>query len=64
MANRTAPLRQSDATRYFKAAAAAGYGRARLIVHLDGRIELIVDSASKEARTNAANNNSWDEVLK
>lgn len=40
MTNRSA-LKQGDATRLFKAAKAAGFGRARLITYPDGRIEII-----------------------
>lgn len=41
MANRQGAIRQTDATRLFKAAKAAGFGRARLITYPDGRIEII-----------------------
>lgn len=41
MARQPAIIPQSDATRLFKAAKAAGYARARIIVHPDGRIEVI-----------------------
>ncbi|MCG8272554.1 transcription factor iiib subunit [Aquamicrobium sp. NLF2-7] len=41
MAKREALIPQSDATRLFKAARAAGYSRARLIRHPDGRIEVV-----------------------
>lgn len=41
MAKRPALIPQSDATRLFKAARAAGYARARLIGHPDGRIEIV-----------------------
>ena len=41
MANRPASIRQTDATRLLKAAKAAGYARARLTTHPDGRIELV-----------------------
>lgn len=41
MAKRPALIPQSDATRLFKAARAAGYARARLITHPDGRIEIV-----------------------
>lgn len=41
MANRQAAIKQTDATRLFKAAKAAGFGRARLITYPDGRIEII-----------------------
>ncbi|MFG1287914.1 transcription factor iiib subunit [Xanthobacter versatilis] len=41
MAKRPALIQQSDATRLFKAARAAGYARARLITHPDGRVEII-----------------------
>jgi hypothetical protein len=41
MAKREALIPQSDATRLFKAARKAGYARARLIRHPDGRIEVI-----------------------
>lgn len=40
MANRPATLRQSDATRLFKAARAAGYDRAELTVYSDGTIKI------------------------
>lgn len=41
MANQPAAIKQTDATRLLKAAKAAGFGRARLIKHPDGRIEII-----------------------
>ncbi|MDQ0512705.1 hypothetical protein QOZ99_003617 [Angulomicrobium amanitiforme] len=41
MARRPALIPQSDATRLFKAARAAGYARARLISHPDGRLEIV-----------------------
>lgn len=41
MAKRPALIQQADATRLFKAARAAGYARARLITHPDGRIEVV-----------------------
>lgn len=40
-AKRSALILQSDATRLFKAARDAGYARARLITHPDGRIEMV-----------------------
>ncbi|SCW56525.1 hypothetical protein [Ancylobacter rudongensis] len=45
MAKRPALIPQSDATRLFKAARAAGYARARLITHPDGRIEIVGEDA-------------------
>ncbi len=44
MPNRPAPISQANATRYLKAAALAGYERARLIIHTDGRIEVIAEN--------------------
>lgn len=41
MARRPALIRQSDATRLLKAARAAGYTRARLTGHPDGRVEVV-----------------------
>lgn len=41
MANRQATITQTNAARLFKAAKAAGFGRARLITYPDGRIEII-----------------------
>ena len=41
MANRQAAIKQTYATRLFKAAKQAGFGRARLITYPDGRIEII-----------------------
>lgn len=45
MANRPTPITQANATRYFKAAATAGYGRTRLVMHPDGRVEVIAEIA-------------------
>lgn len=63
MANRPAQVRQSDATRIFKAAMAAGFGLVRLIKHPDGAVEYVaeVGTATKKAD---AGNDDWDEVLK
>lgn len=47
MAKRPALIPQSDATRLFKAARAAGYARARLIRHPDGRIECVGEDADE-----------------
>jgi hypothetical protein len=44
MANRASPISQVNAKRLFTAAKAAGYGRARLVLHTDGRIEVIAES--------------------
>jgi len=49
MANRASPISQANATRLFKAANAAGYGRARLVIHPDGRIEVIAESDAETA---------------
>lgn len=62
MANRPAPVRQSDAARIFKAAATAGYGRTRLIIHPDGLIEYVAETVEAKTKNTAAND--WDEVLK
>ena len=48
---RSSIFTQSDASRLFKAARSAGYGRARLIGHPDGRIELIGEDASDGVTT-------------
>lgn len=42
--NRQPAIKQTEATRLFKAAKAAGFGRARLITYPDGRIEIIGES--------------------
>lgn len=62
MANRPAQIRQSDAARIFKAAATAGYGRTRLIIHPDGVIEYVAETVETAKKSPAAND--WDEVLK
>lgn len=49
MAKRPALIPQADATRLLKAAKAAGYGRARLIRHPDGRIEIVAEEAFESA---------------
>lgn len=46
MAKRPLLLQPSDATRYFKAARAAGYPRARVIAHPDGRIEVVGEDSA------------------
>ncbi len=51
MAKRPALIPQSDATRLFKAARAAGYARARLITHPDGRIEIVGEDAEAASPT-------------
>lgn len=50
MANRPAIIKQSDATRLMKAAKAAGFPRARIILHDDGRIEVIAETVEAEAQ--------------
>ncbi len=45
MSRRPALIPQSDATRLFKAAKAAGYERARLIAHKDGTFEIVGEPA-------------------
>ncbi len=62
MAKRAAPLKQADATRMFRAARAAGYGAARIIIHPDGRIE--VEASETETIKKNSESNSWDEVLR
>lgn len=62
MANRSALLTQSDATRYLKAAKAAGFDRARLVIHPDSRVEVIAEAATEQTET--ARSNEWDELLK
>lgn len=39
-------IKQTNATRLFKAAKAAGFDRARLIAHPDGRIEMIGENGA------------------
>ena len=41
MANKPASICQAEATRIFKAAKAAGFGRARITKHPDGRLEIV-----------------------
>jgi tRNA(Phe) wybutosine-synthesizing methylase Tyw3 len=59
MAPRMSPITKSDATRLLKAAREAGYRRARVIGHPDGRIEVVADDPP-EAN---APGSDWDEVL-
>lgn len=60
MANRPSAITQSDATRLFKAARAAGYTRARIIGHPDGRIEVIgEDSLETAASTEPSPFERW-----
>jgi hypothetical protein len=53
MSNRPALVRQSDALRIFKAARTAGYGRTRLVVHPDGRVEYIAETGEAPEADNA-----------
>ena len=62
MSNQPARIKQSDAKRLFKAVLDAGFERARIILHPDGRIE--ADAALSEAATNSNTGNTWDDVLK
>lgn len=62
MANRVAAIKQADAKRLFKAALEAGFERARIILHPDGRIE--ADAALSETAANSNAGNTWDDVLK
>lgn len=47
MANRTAPIKQNDAKRLFKAALEAGFDAAKIVIHPDGRIEASGSRAGK-----------------
>lgn len=44
--SRRSPCTQATATRLFKAASAAGFERARLVIHPDGRIEVIGETGA------------------
>lgn len=57
MANRPVMLKQSEAKRYLMAAKSAGYPRARVILHPDGRKELIAETLKAEANDNPLD--SW-----
>jgi hypothetical protein len=61
MANRAAVIKQNDAKRLFKAALEAGFERAKIVIHPDGRIEA---SGSFGDAPNADKANTWDEVLR
>lgn len=54
MEKRTKFIRQGDATRIFRAARNAGYARARLITHPDGRIEFVAEDADNSAAPSEA----------
>ncbi|TGP24996.1 MULTISPECIES: hypothetical protein [unclassified Mesorhizobium] len=62
MSKRAALITKSDASRLFQAAKAAGYDRARLVSHPDGRIELLAETL-REGESSDAGGNEWDEVL-
>ena len=62
MANRPAQFRQKEATAFTKAAAAAGYGRTRILIHPDGVIEYVAEIV--EAANGNEAENEWNEVLK
>jgi hypothetical protein len=62
MANRLAVIKQADAKRLFKAALEAGFERARIILHPDGRIE--ADATLSDTAANSSAGNTWDDVLK
>lgn len=49
MSKRPALIQQSDATRLLKAARAAGYSRATLTSHPDGRVEIVAEDAEAPA---------------
>ncbi len=57
----TRRLTQTEAARLFKAAKAAGYDRASLIQHPDGRIEIVAETG----RSNDGQGmpGEWDDVL-
>ena len=61
MSNRAARITEADAARFFKAAKTAGFDRARVVAHPDGRIECLVETVSPSARDDKPN--EWDEVL-
>jgi len=46
MAARPALIKQADASRLLKAARSAGFSRARIITHPDGRFELVAENGS------------------
>jgi hypothetical protein len=64
MANRVALIRKADAARLLRAARESGYKRARVIVHPDGRVEVVADDvAGTDPDAADQKPNDWDEVL-
>ena len=49
-------IKQADASRLLKAARSAGFSRARIITHPDGRYELVAENGSTAAELDA---NEW-----
>ncbi|MER9573332.1 hypothetical protein NKI77_29785 [Mesorhizobium opportunistum] len=62
MSKRAALITKSDASHLFQAAKAAGYDRARLVTHPDGRVEMLAEMR-REGDRDTAGGNEWDEVL-
>ncbi|RUW01099.1 MULTISPECIES: hypothetical protein [unclassified Mesorhizobium] len=62
MANRAARITEADASRFLKAAKSAGFERARIVSHPDGRIECTVEMLAPSAER-GDKPNEWDEVL-
>ena len=61
MSNPKAAITQKDANRIFKAAKAAGFNTAKIVLHPDGRVE--ASAAISEAAGGVTQENSWDDVL-
>ena len=59
--SRRAPCTQTQATRYLKAAVAAGFERARLVIHPDGRVEVIGEIGTS---ADTATENAFDRHMK
>jgi len=62
MANRSALIRQADATRLFKAAKSAGYERATFTSYPDGRVEVLVETVHPD-KPRPGESSEWDDVL-
>jgi hypothetical protein len=63
MSPRPAKITQADATRLFSAAHKAGYERARLVSHPDGRIEIMAETIRVADDRRQIDRNEWDDVL-
>ncbi|MGU3576718.1 hypothetical protein ACLBWZ_14365 [Brucellaceae bacterium C25G] len=63
MARSVSLIKQHDATKLFKAARAAGFDTAKILLHPDGTVEASGSMFDEDSATAKNNKSSWDDVL-